>query len=65
VQGQLRDEPLDFLIETTCAQSGQPIQIEIDGQLAYRVRQEGADPILFVPLMDVDKLDDPSIIDVF
>ena len=65
MQGQLRDEPLDFLIESTCAQSGQPIQIEIDGQLEYHVRQEDADPILFVPLMDVDKLDDPSIIDVF
>jgi hypothetical protein len=65
VQGRLRDEPLDFLIETTCAQSGQPIQIEIDGELAYRVRQEGADPVIFVPLMNVDKLDDPSIIDVF
>ena len=65
MQGQLRDEPLDFLIESTCAQSGQPIQIEIDGQLEYHVRQEDADPILFVPLVDVDRLDDPSIIDVF
>jgi len=65
VQGQLRNESLDFLIETTCAQSGQPIQIEIDGQLSYHVRQPDADPILFVPLMDVDRLDDPSIIDVF
>jgi hypothetical protein len=41
------------------------IQIEIDALLDYRVRQEGADPILFVPLMDVDKLEDPSIIDAF
>jgi hypothetical protein len=65
VQGRLWDGPLDFLIETLCAQSGQPIQIEIDGQLAYRVRQVDADPIIFVPLMDVDRLDDPSIIDAF
>jgi hypothetical protein len=65
VQGQLRGEPLGFLIETTCAQSGQLIQIEIDGQLVYHVRQDDADPIVFVPLMDVDKLKDPSIIDVF
>ena len=54
-----------FVIESTCAQSGQPIQIEIDGQLDYRVRQEDADPIIFVPLVDLDKLDDPSIIDAF
>ena len=65
MQGQLRDEPLDFLIETTCAQSGQPIQIEIDGQLAHHVVQEDADPVIFVPVMDVDKLDDLSIIDAF
>jgi hypothetical protein len=65
VQGQLRDEPLDFTIETTCARSGKSIQIEIDSQLAYRVRQEDADPIIFVPIVDVDKLNDPSIIDAF
>jgi len=65
VQGQLRDEPLEFLIETSCAQSGRPIQIEIDGQLEYRIRQEDADPIIFVPLVEFDKLDDPSIIDAF
>jgi hypothetical protein len=65
VQGQLRQEPLDFLIETTCAQSGQRIQIEMDGELAYLVRQEEANPIVFVPLIDADKLDAPSIIDPF
>ena len=65
VQGQLRDEPLSFVIESTCAQSGQPIQIEIDDQLVYRVRQADAAPVIFVPLVDFAKLDDPSIIDAF
>jgi hypothetical protein len=29
------------------------------------VRQEAAEPIIFVPLVDFQKLDDPSIIDAF
>jgi hypothetical protein len=65
VQGQLRKEPLGFLIETTCAESGRTIQIEIDDQLEYRVCQEDADPIIVVPIVDFAKLDDPSIIDAF
>ena len=65
MQGQLWDEPLDFLIETTCAQSGQPIQIEVDGQLDYHVRQEDADPDILIPIVDFDRLDDPGIIDAF
>ena len=56
---------MDFLIESTCAQSGQPIQIEIDDQLEYRVRQAEAEPILFIPIVDFETLDDPSIIDAF
>jgi hypothetical protein len=58
-------EPLDFLIETACATSGQLIQIEIDSQLVYSVRQADADPTIFVPIVDFEKLDDPSIIDAF
>jgi hypothetical protein len=65
VQGQLRGAPLSFLIESSCAQSGQPIQIEIDGRLDYHVRQEDADPVILIPIVDFDKLDDPSIIDAF
>jgi hypothetical protein len=65
VQGQLRDEPLSFVIESSCAQSGRPIQIEIDGQLNYHVRQKDADPVILIPIVDFDKLGDPSIIDAF
>jgi len=56
---------MDFLIESSCAQSGQSIQIEIDDRLAYHVRQTEADPILFIPIVDFETLDDPSIIDAF
>ena len=53
------------MIESSCAQSGRPIQIEIDGQLDYHVRQADADPVILIPIVDFDRLDDPSIIDAF
>ena len=64
MQGQLRGEPLSFSIETSCAHCGQLIHIEMDSDLNYRVVEE-ADPHIYVPMVDFDKLDDPSIIDAF
>jgi len=65
VQGHLRNELLQFTIQTECAHCGAPIQIEIDSHLKYSVREAGADPMIFVPMVDFDKLEDPSIIDAF
>ncbi len=65
VQGQLRGEPLSVVVETECAHCGRPLHLEIDSELRYRVVEEDAQPLLFVPLVDFDKLDDPSIIDAF
>ena len=65
VQGQLWGENLSFVVDSVCADSGRPIQIEIDSELTYRVVQEEADLRIFVPLIDADRLDDPSIIDAF
>jgi hypothetical protein len=64
VQGHLRSEALTIRIRTECAHCGQPISIEIDSDLAYRV-EEGEDPLVFVPLVDFAKLKDPSIIHAF
>jgi hypothetical protein len=65
VQGQLRHEPLSFLVETECAHCGEPLSIEIDSTLKYRVIQKGAQPLAFAPMVDFKKLSDPSIIDGF
>jgi hypothetical protein len=65
VQGQLRNEHLEFSIETQCAHCQEPIHIEIDSDLGYRVLDEAAEPLILVPLVDVRKLDEPSIIDAF
>jgi hypothetical protein len=65
VQGHLRGEQLDFVIETECGHCHQPLHIEIDSELDYRVVEGGAEPVVYVPMVDFDKLDEPSIIDSF
>jgi hypothetical protein len=65
VQGQLRKEHLDFSIETECACCNKPIHIQIDSQLDFRVQEVDADPLIFVPVVNFNTLEDPSIIDAF
>ena len=65
VQGRLRSEYLEFGIETECAHCREPIHIEIDSQLNYQVRDEAAAPLVYLPLVDFGKLEEPSIIDAF
>lgn len=64
VQGHLRSQSIGVTIQTQCGHCGRPMGIEIDGDLGYRVL-EGGDPMIFVPLVDFQKLKDPSIIDGF
>jgi hypothetical protein len=65
VQGQLRNERLTFSIETECAHCARPLHIEMDSELNYKVMERDADPLLLAPMVDFDKLQDPSIIDAF
>jgi hypothetical protein len=65
VQGQLRGAPLSSTVRSDCAHCGQALHLEIDSELNYRVLDEGANPLVRVPLVDLDKLEDPSIIDAF
>jgi hypothetical protein len=65
VQGQLRKEPLSFIITTECAHCQRPLHIEIDSELNYRVAEADAQPLVYTPLVNFGELDDPSIIDAF
>ena len=65
VQGQLRNEPLSFILQTECAHCGKSIHIEIDSELNYSVSDMDAQPLIFVPMVDFSTLEDPSIIDAF
>ena len=64
VQGHLRNESIAVTIKTECAHCSRSIQIELDSESNYRV-VEGADPLVFVPLVNFETLKDPSIIDAF
>lgn len=65
MQGRLRGEALSVTLDSRCAQSGQPVQIEIDSDLNFTVMQGEAGLRLFTPMVDFGKLAEPSIIDVF
>ena len=65
VQGRLRKKALSVAITTECAHCGEAIHLDIDSELNSRVVEESARPLVFVPLLDLGKLKDPSIIDGF
>ena len=65
MQGRLRGEQLSFRIETECGHCGRPLHIEMDSELNCRVLEPESDPLVYFPLVDFDKLGDPSIIDAF
>jgi len=64
VQGHLRNESISITIETECAHCSRPIQLELDSESNFRV-VKGSDPLVFVPLVDFEEIEDPSIIDTF
>ncbi len=64
VQGHLRQESITVAITSECAHCARPIRFEVDNELRHEVR-DAVDPIIFVPLVDFEKLRDPSIIHAF
>ncbi len=65
VQGRLREEYLSAHIETECAHCHQPLRIELDSDLNFKSIEPKTQPMIFVPMVDFEKLKDPSIIDAF
>ena len=65
MQGRLRNEYLSITVETRCGHCGKPFSLEIDSDLNYRVLDANIHPLVYAPLIDIAKLDDPNIIDGF
>ena len=65
MQGHLREESLSVLLKTECAHCSQPMEIEIDSDLNYEVKEEGCEPVVFVPEVNLFALEEDSIIDSF
>ena len=65
MQGRLRAEYLSTTIRTECVHCHQPLHLEVDSEMKYQVKEAGAAPMLFVPMVNFEKLGKPSIIDDF
>ena len=65
MQGQLRKEKLTVSIQTECGHCHKPLHLQVDSELNFIVQEPQAAPLVFVPRMNLQKLDDPSIIDAF
>ncbi len=65
MQGRLRNEHLSVIVDTECAHCGRPMRIKIDSDLDYSVEEPGCEPIVFIPDVDILKIEDESIIDAF
>lgn len=65
VQGQLKDQYLSVTVETGCAHCDRAMHIDIDSELKYRVRENGARPLVFEPNVDWDQFDESNILHAY
>ena len=65
MQGRLLSTNLSVQIDTECAHCSQTLALHLDQDLRHKSLSAGADPLVFVPLVDFETLEDPSIIDAF
>ena len=52
-------------IQTECGHCHTALHLEVDSELNFSVQEPQAAPLVFVPKVNFQKLDDPSIIDAF
>ena len=52
MQGRLRKERLEVEIATLCAHCGRAMHILVDDRFRWQVKEQGADPRLFLPSID-------------
>jgi hypothetical protein len=64
VQGHLKRETLAVTFQTECAHCARPLRVTVDSALKC-VAEEGADPLVFIPEVNFEKLKAPNIIDDF
>ncbi len=65
MQGQLRGEYLSARIDTECVHCHQPLHIELDSELKVSLVEPNTEPLVSLPDVDFEALEDPSIIDAF
>ena len=54
-----------FTIESSCANSGKPVKIELDSNSNILGVAESAEPMFCVALINTARTKEPSIVDIF
>lgn len=63
MQGTLRNEKLSVRIETECSHCHRPIEIHVDSDLRWQMKEEkGCSPLIFEPSVDWEHFSRPNII---
>ncbi len=65
VQGRLLNERLTVTVRTECAHCKTPMELMIDSDLNYTVKEKGCEPMVFMPDVDLLNLQEESIINAF
>jgi hypothetical protein len=65
VQGKLRKEHLSVVVRTQCAHCGKLMELHLDQDLNCKVMEEGCNPVVFVPEVNLIELEEESIINAF
>ncbi len=65
MQGRLRGETLSVEIDTSCAHCDKEIQIRLDSEGEWSVKQDDAQTLVFAPDVDWATFTKPNIIDDF
>ena len=56
---------MSFEIDTECSCCGKGMHFTIQNDLSYTVQDQSSSPMFYVPIVDLTKLKEPSIVDVF
>jgi hypothetical protein len=64
VQGQYLKKILTCHVETECGHCGEPIHLELDSELNFRIGEGEEFPLVYSPMIAIHALE-PSIIDGF
>jgi hypothetical protein len=65
VQGQLTGHDIEAIVDTECAHCSAPMRMELTSALRYRVLTADAEPVISLPIVNLQGLKDPSIIHAF
>ncbi len=65
MQGRLRNQPITVTVRTECAHCKEPMELTIDSDLNFTVKDGGRAPMVFIPDVDLLTLQDESIINAF